>query len=279
MKICWDRLEGVFLNSDGNFSKGVATYVYMESCAECGEPYLTIKSDPRKYCNSGCARSGDRNPAKKLEVRRKIVEANTGRVHTDKARANMSLAKAGTGKGELNHNYKGGVKKLNIPLFNSYASKLCDTEECRESPTQPGYLEVKCTYCGKWFIPKTSDVVERIKGINGKGRGERRLYCSEGCKKSCSIYGRRKFPRGFKEGTSREVQPELRKMVLSRDLFQCQKCFVVGEDVALHCHHITGIMLNPIESADVDNCVTLCKECHAEVHTWNGCKYSELRCN
>ena len=279
MKICWDNLEGVSLNSKGNFSKGSSTYAYMESCAECGEPYLTIKSDKRDYCNGGCARIGDRNPAKNIDVRRKIVIANTGRKHTDKTRHNMSLSHMGTNKGELNPNYKGGTKKLNIPLFNSYASKLCDTEECRTSPTQPGYLEVKCTYCGKWFVPKTSDIIERIKGINGKGRGERRLYCSEGCKKSCSIYGRRKFPKGFREGTAREVQSDLRKMVLLRDGFQCQRCDAYGEDISLHCHHFTGVVQNPIESADADNCITLCKRCHEEVHTSDGCKYSELRCN
>lgn len=279
MKICWDRLEHVILNDEGNFGKKGATYVYMESCEECGESYLTIKSDSRKYCGQSCARMGDRNPAKSIEARRKIVIANTGRKQTDKARANMSLAKAGTGKGELNHNYKGGVKKLNIPLYDSYAEKLCGTEECRNSPDNFDYLEVKCTYCGKWFVPKTSDITERIKAINGKGRGERRLYCSEGCKKSCSIYGRRKFPKGFRKGTAREVQPDLRKMVLLRDSFQCQKCSASGPTIQLHCHHITGIVKNPIESADVDNCITLCKSCHKEVHTWNGCKYQELRCN
>lgn len=279
MKICWKNLDGVLLNSEGNFSKGAATYIYMDSCNECGEPYLTIKSDPRGYCGQSCARTGDRNPAKKDEVRNKLSKASTGRRHTSAVCSNMSLAMKGKFVGELNANYKGGVKKLNIPLFDSYAAKINIAEECRRSPENNDYLEVKCTYCGKWFVPKTSDVTERIKSINGKGRGERRLYCSEGCKKSCSIYGRRKFPKGFKDGTSREVQPDLRKVVLCRDGYQCQKCGANDKNTPLHCHHFTGIVQNPIESADVDNCVTLCKDCHENVHSLDGCKYSELKCS
>jgi hypothetical protein len=31
-----------------------------------------------------------------------------------------------------------------------------------------------------------------------------------------------------------------------------------------------------IESADVDNCVTLCKVCHKDAHNIKGCKYSDL---
>jgi len=38
------------------------------------------------------------------------------------------------------------------------------------------------------------------------------------------------------------------------------------------------VVNNPLESADLDNCVTLCKNCHKEVHGKEGCKYNELRC-
>ena len=39
-----------------------------------------------------------------------------------------------------------------------------------------------------------------------------------------------------------------------------------------------GVVQNPIESADVDICVTLCKAHHKWVHTQAGCKYYDLRC-
>ena len=84
-----------------------------------------------------------------------------------------------------------------------------------------------------------------------------------------------KYPKGFKKSTSREVQPDLRKMVLARDNWECQMC---GSDEELHCHHITGVEQNPIESADVANCITFCKTCHKKVHSEKGCRYFELRC-
>jgi hypothetical protein len=52
---------------------------------------------------------------------------------------------------------------------------------------------------------------------------------------------------------------------------------VCGNKGTLHCHHIDPVINNPIESADVDVCITLCKSCHKEVHNKPGCKYHELR--
>jgi 5-methylcytosine-specific restriction endonuclease McrA len=63
-------------------------------------------------------------------------------------------------------------------------------------------------------------------------------------------------------------------MVLERDGHQCIKC---GSKEGLQCHHIDPVATNPIESADLDNCVTLCMECHREVHQKDGCRYGQLR--
>ena len=70
-------------------------------------------------------------------------------------------------------------------------------------------------------------------------------------------------------------------MVLKRDKYTCQKCEKHQNElkVGLHCHHITGIVQNPIESADIDNCITLCKNCHKEVHKLPKCGYNDLKCN
>ena len=78
--------------------------------------------------------------------------------------------------------------------------------------------------------------------------------------------------------TSREVQPELRQMRLEKDDYTCQKCHRTIDEAELHCHHITGVEQNPIESADLDNCITLCKKCHKWAHTQKGCRYFELMC-
>ena len=135
-----------------------------------------------------------------------------------------------------------------------------------------GVLLVKCKYCNKWFSPTNSEISDYMR------RGTS-LYCSNGCKKSCPTYKVVKYEKGFRQNTSREVQPELRKLVLERDNWTCQKCGANKDDditVTLHCHHIDPVKNNPIESADMDNCVTLCKACHNEAHSRKGCRYSDL---
>ncbi len=81
-------------------------------------------------------------------------------------------------------------------------------------------------------------------------------------------------PKDHKPATSREVQPQLRKLVLKRDNWMCVKC---NRTDTLHCHHIDPVKNNPIESADVNNCVTLCIDCHKESHQVDGCGYNELK--
>jgi 5-methylcytosine-specific restriction endonuclease McrA len=139
-------------------------------------------------------------------------------------------------------------------------------------------LEVKCKYCGKYFIPTNLQVRCRIQTLNNnkkRSHGDSFLYCSDECKKECPIYGQIKYPKGYKKTTSREVQPELRQLVLKRDNWTCVKC---GNAKSLHCHHILPLNESPIESADMNNCVILCKECHKEAHKIPDCNYYELGC-
>ena len=157
-------------------------------------------------------------------------------------------------------------------LYETYKDRLVGIE-CKSD--EEGYLLVRCKYCNKWFHPTNLSVKSFIKA----GDGTNNLYCSDGCKKSCPTYGMRKYEKGYRQNTSREVQPELRKLVLERDNWTCQKCGKSKDEdinLVLHCHHIDPVKNNPIESADMDNCVTLCKECHKEVHKRKGCRYSDL---
>lgn len=74
----------------------------------------------------------------------------------------------------------------------------------------------------------------------------------------------------------RELQGELREMVLERDDHTCQKCWSKDN---LECHHIIPMSYDPIESADMDICITLCEECHKEVHQLPGCTLGEIKKN
>jgi len=155
--------------------------------------------------------------------------------------------------------------------YRSYGYKLSWLEETRES--KEGYLEVRCDYCGKWFSPTNMEVQNRLFTSKTSYHGEKRLYCSSECKSLCPIFNQQWHYKGNEKKNTREVQPQLRQMVFERDEYTCQKC---SRGDYLHCHHINPVSIDPIESADIDNCITLCKECHKEVHRQDGCKYREL---
>ncbi len=161
--------------------------------------------------------------------------------------------------------------------YDSYSDKIGFAEETKRDELDKRILNVKCAYCGKWFRPKTVQVNSRVRSILGQkgATGENRLYCSDGCKKQCPTYKKQAWPNGFKKGTSREVVPELRQIVFERDNWECQRCSSAKD---LHCHHINGYTQNKIYSNDPDNCITLCKPCHKQVHTKEGCRYSDLQC-
>ena len=170
-----------------------------------------------------------------------------------------------------------GFKKNRLPAkYSNYSVKLTVDEAPRLA--QDGIsLEVKCKYCGKYFIPNNSTVIHRIQALKGQLGGDLFLYCSNKCKQACPIYGKVKYPELFKIDTSREVQAELRQMVFELDGWECQRCGATTQEVELHCHHLTGVELNPIESADVDNCITLCEFHHGELHKRKGCTYNDFR--
>lgn len=160
--------------------------------------------------------------------------------------------------------------------FKAYAHKLDLYHRIRKSVN--GKLEVVCHYCDNYFQPILNQVNGRIWAINGKVKGqstENNFYCSDHCKMSCSTYGRSVNERGFSfDKSSREVQPELRKMCFERDSWLCQRC---GSGESLECHHIEGVEQNPIESADLDIVITFCKTCHKKAHKEIGCRYIDLR--
>jgi hypothetical protein len=254
MKICWNNLEKLKYKNGVWYDKHYIKYIYKYACKNCGEPFLSQSTGKGIFCDHSCAISGKYNYfwGKDLE-------------------------------GEKNPNYKGGITEKNIPFYDTYAYQISYAEEMRRNEQYPNILEVICAYCGKWFVPKMTDVVHRIQALNGKlaAGSEARFYCSDNCKQECPIFKKSKWPEGFKQATSREVQPQLRQMCFERDDFTCQKC---GKnqtelDVGLHCHHVEGIRWEPIESADLDKVITFCKNCHEEIHKTPGCKYHEMRCN
>ena len=170
------------------------------------------------------------------ETRQKISDLQTGRIHTEETKNKK--------RGNNNPNWKGGITELNIPLYETYVSQLEPYEQCRNND---GYLEVMCTNCGIWFVPKATDVRNRIQCINGNPNfyGESRFYCSDKCKQNCPIFGMRpeyliardEIRAGHRNipDHTREVKSQLRDLVLARDNYTCQIC---GSKENLICHHM-----------------------------------------
>jgi len=173
-------------------------------------------------------------------------------------------------------NYKGGVTKLNIPLYDTYAYQLSLCEEIQRDPENNDWLQVRCSEsnCNKWFNPSRNEVCIRIKSINSIGK-DTKFYCSNECRNNCSVYKKQIYPRGFiNTDNIRYDQTEWSNMVKERDKYQCIKCKSTDNLVA---HHIEGLNENPLESADIDIGITLCKECHKLAHEEIGCRFVDMQ--
>lgn len=175
------------------------------------------------------------------------------------------------------HLFGRGCPKCHSRFNNiSYLRKNLTIEE--DPVRVNGKIKCRCSHCGQYFHPSSLQILHRISSLSGLSRGECRLYCSDECKNDCSIYNRKKYYKNdyiIKSDTSRPDQPELKEMRLEMDNYQCQRC---GSTEYLHCHHIIGVEINPIESADIDNCITLCKECHQKAHSEDGCSMRREKC-
>ncbi len=239
-----------------------------ETRKKIGDSLRGKKQSPEHVKKLSEMRKGRELPA---AARQRLSEHWKGREFSEETRRKISEAKSGTAC----QWWKGGVTAKNLPLYASYAARIAFVEEVKKIILDGlEILQVRCTYCGKWIIPSIKNVRSRLNCLEGNGHGESRFYCpGPSCRRQCSIFGRVKYPRDYAPGTSREVGPELRKMVLERDDYKCQKC---GATEKLHCHHIDPVISNPIESADMDNCITYCKDCHKAAHGQSGCKNNEL---
>ena len=251
-------------------------FIYKPSCKKCGEPYFMRKQFPTDFCSKSCATSekGHPNYGKKLpKVGAKISKALKGRIFSKEHCRNLSRARKGK-----SHKGKGGVVKYDLALYDTHANKLWN-EQTRRDPENPNLLQVRCAYCNKWYTTTRTQANARRMFINGHVINEHKFYCSDNCRQACPVYGQIEWPKGFKHATSREVDPQLRQMVLERDNWTCQICGKTVDEAEIHCHHMDPATQNPMFQNDMGSCITLCCWCHSWVHSQYGCRYIDLRCN
>lgn len=102
MKICWDNLEKLRYNQITKkwYYTGL-TYIYVDSCETCKEPFLLSKyhKGKNKYCCRECipARFGKDNHRygkhHTEEHKRKIAESEKGKIVSEKTRQKLSKAR------------------------------------------------------------------------------------------------------------------------------------------------------------------------------------------
>ncbi len=220
-------------------------YKFKIKCKVCGSAYFMRTTYPTRVCSAKCSNKLD-------TVRTKISNSLTGYKRSKNECLIISKRMS-----------KGGVTKKNLPLFNTYAYQLLNIEQVRQ---KGNLLEVRCTLCTKWFVPKRTNVDARAQFIKGNTDREARFYCSNRCKENCPIFKKKKYPSGKNPRKYRNKEyvytsNELRiwsKEVLKRAGYICEIC---GKE-ALLAHHEQPKKLRPFYALDPDNGIACCKKCH-----------------
>ena len=158
----------------------------------------------------------------------------------------------------------GNIWESNV--FNLISNK-CGCPECKrrllvEINTKEK-IKIKCHYC-------KTDMEVRPSSIHESGR----RFCS----KECELMWRKEYysgensPNWNNELTDEErilkrgylEYSEWRKSVYERDNYTCQCCGNKG--IYLNAHHLNSYDWDKEHRTDIDNGVTLCKECHKRFH-------------
>lgn len=259
------NLKNLRLTKNGYFRDLVhnISYIYHYACLKCGYPFLG-QTKNNKYCSHICEYESD--------ARKKHSTVWLGRKRPD-----HSIKMSGCN----NPNYKNGVTKNNIALYDTYVNQLEPYEQCRRAPDNFSIIEVKCTHCRKYFKPKRSEVCNRIH--LGFKYDTHKFYCSDKCKQTCSIYGRTAEnimaidAKIISNKPDRTYQHTQKKQLLKSNGYVCDMCEAPVTLDSSILHHEVPIIINPLMTADSINLWIFCKACDKKAHQLTGCNYYELR--
>ena len=188
----------------------------------------------------------------------------------------LKKSRINSGKKGANNNWKLQYSSKNLPLYSTYYKKLTIEENPKRDIIDPNILTVLCTYCRKRFIPLLLSVQERVRCIKGSHSGECRIYCSDECKKNCSIFNRSIYqenhPKRKNISYTQEEYQTFREYVLNKDNYICQFCGEKATDV----HHERPQKLEPFFSLDPDYAWSCCKKCHYKKGHKDSCSTGNL---
>jgi len=189
------------------------------------------------------AMKGDNNPAKRLEVRKKIGEANKNRIVSKVTREKI------------------GRRTRNKTYEEIYGNKATSERKKRsiahtgKEKSEKHKKHIGESREGKHY-PKLS------KALSG-----RKLSKEHKTKISISTSGENNP--NFKEGISfepygLEFNNKLKEQIRKRDNYICQECGIHQDklDYKLHCHHIDYNKKNN----NLNNLISLCRSCHLQTN-------------
>lgn len=180
-------------------------------------------------------------------------------------------------KGKNNSQWKGGVRKSQLSLYDTYGQRLSTYHSvyCVKQDDL-NLLGVECSLCGKIYVPKIKAVQARLSSLEGKRLGESNFYCSEECKGKCNTYKQVKYYKDIKPYKNDRWSHSIwARLVKKRDHYVCQTCGTSeGQMIA---HHIIPVVFCDMLSLDICNGITLCDTCHKNVHSIPGCTLKDLK--
>jgi len=235
----------------------------MKTCVDCGKA-ISYKATRCRSCAMRLRWArGDYTPELQRRMQ-KAAASHRKEQWTDERRRRQSEAIGDAHAGGAYDNAYGeehrrkvseGVKAAHARgVYGEESRKrLSDRSRGAGNPNwQGGKIARTCEICGNTFevFPKTIR--------QGKGR-----FCSRECaNKSQTGSGSPGWRGGISfEPYSPEFSEAFKRMIRERDNFHCAICRLPGD----HVHHIDYCKENTVP----DNCITLCRSCHAKIGSSN----------
>lgn len=160
----------------------------------------------------------------------------------------------------------------------------CSTECCYEHRRKTGITKLPpklCLICKKPISRHNEKYCsEKCYGLSRNGKPFSEIHkkrISKSMKKSQKKSGNNNWKGGITEGRTKlynsNEYKQWRSSIIKRDKYTCQKCGVKDNrrrGITVIAHHIKSFSEYPKLRLDINNGMTLCKECHRKEHNIKG---------
>jgi hypothetical protein len=156
-----------------------------------------------------------------------------------------------------------------IPIRNTqkFCSHRCVSQYYSKDAAKRGFLLRKGKSFEELFGKKKAELIKAKMSLKLKSRSLSKKH-----KENLSLRFKGEKSYRWKGGITsinRRIKSsgawkDWRKQVFERDNYECVCCGISGLKIELHPHHIIPISIDRTQSFNVNNGLTLCKECHLD---------------